>query len=140
MPVSSTSLPPVLSYPSLSQPPQYSMNSGSISPTSSTTCYSSSTSTPLTMIQPNNNIHKKIKKATSHSAIGTSERPHQCNECGKRFKFKSNLFEHKSLHFSQQTYQYVCPFCSKTCRLKGNLKKHLQIHMGTSNQLEQVSL
>ena len=56
-------------------------------------------------------------------------RPHQCSTCGKRFRFKSNLFEHKTLH--QPTTPYFCPFCSKACRLKGNLKKHLQTHVGT---------
>lgn len=61
-------------------------------------------------------------------------RPHQCPECGKRFRFKSNLFEHKTLH--QQSTPYVCIFCNKSCRLKGNLKKHLQIHVSSSEALE----
>uniref|UniRef100_A0A915D1P0 C2H2-type domain-containing protein n=1 Tax=Ditylenchus dipsaci TaxID=166011 RepID=A0A915D1P0_9BILA len=42
------------------------------------------------------------------------KRPHGCKECGKRFRFKSNLFEHKSLH--QKTFPFMCPFCGKTCR------------------------
>uniref|UniRef100_A0AC34F2V9 C2H2-type domain-containing protein n=1 Tax=Panagrolaimus sp. ES5 TaxID=591445 RepID=A0AC34F2V9_9BILA len=126
-----------LSLPSIPQPhPQYPLPP-SITPTSSNVP-SSTTSTPLSLVESYE--IKKIKKSTSHSIIpgssSSSDRPHQCNECGKRFKFKSNLFEHKSLHSSQQTYQYVCPFCSKSCRLKGNLKKHLQIHMGTADQLE----
>lgn len=63
-------------------------------------------------------------------------RPHQCMECLKRFRFKSNLFEHKTLH--QRTTPFVCPFCAKTCRLKGNLKKHLQIHVASAEQLEEL--
>jgi hypothetical protein len=64
-------------------------------------------------------------------------RPHPCHQCGKRFRFKSNLFEHKSLH--QKTPNvFSCPFCSKTCRLKGNLKKHLQTHVGTPEALERL--
>lgn len=42
------------------------------------------------------------------------------------FSFKSNLFEHKSLH--KGTHPYVCQLCGKTCRLRGNLKKHLKTH------------
>lgn len=67
------------------------------------------------------------------------DRPHQCNKCCKRFKHKSNLFEHKSIHLSKESFQYVCPFCSKICRLKGNLKKHLQVHLHSVVQLEEVS-
>jgi uncharacterized Zn-finger protein len=63
-------------------------------------------------------------------------RPHQCPECLKRFRFKSNLFEHKTLH--QHATPFVCPFCSKTCRLKGNLKKHLQVHVSSSEALEEL--
>lgn len=71
----------------------------------------------------------------------------------KRFRFKSNLFEHKSLHF--KVHAFYCPFCRKTCRLKGNflifklkknkfkiflgnLKKHLQIHVNTVEDLEKL--
>uniref|UniRef100_A0A914YG81 C2H2-type domain-containing protein n=1 Tax=Panagrolaimus superbus TaxID=310955 RepID=A0A914YG81_9BILA len=129
-----------ISLPSIPQPlPQYPLPP-SITPTSSN-IPSSTTSTPLLMTESNE--VKKVKKSISplvipgpSSSSSLSDRPHQCNECGKRFKFKSNLFEHKSLHSSEQAYQYVCPFCSKSCRLKGNLKKHLQIHMGTADQLE----
>ncbi|KAI1710645.1 gastrula zinc finger protein XlCGF67.1 [Ditylenchus destructor] len=64
------------------------------------------------------------------------KRPHQCHGCGKRFRFKSNLFEHKSLHLKAHPFQ--CPFCGKTCRLKGNLKKHLQIHVNTVEDLEKL--
>lgn len=49
---------------------------------------------------------------------------HRCNCCNKLFRFKSNLFEHKSLH-SNKRMPFLCPFCGKTCRLKGNLKKHV---------------
>uniref|UniRef100_A0AC35EX81 C2H2-type domain-containing protein n=1 Tax=Panagrolaimus sp. PS1159 TaxID=55785 RepID=A0AC35EX81_9BILA len=139
---STPSLPSARSLSSIpqQQPIQYPITT-SMTPPKSSHFYSSTTSTPISMIQTNE--IKKIKKSPSHSIIrgsssptSSTDRPHQCNECGKTFRFKSNLFEHKSLHSSEQTYQYVCPFCSKSCRLKGNLKKHLQIHMGTAEQLE----
>uniref|UniRef100_A0A914HYL7 C2H2-type domain-containing protein n=1 Tax=Globodera rostochiensis TaxID=31243 RepID=A0A914HYL7_GLORO len=62
---------------------------------------------------------------------------HKCEQCQKAFRFKSNLFEHKSLHLgSSSRNPFVCPFCSKTCRLKGNLKKHLQVHVTSAEDLE----
>ncbi|KAL3110048.1 hypothetical protein niasHT_015651 [Heterodera trifolii] len=65
------------------------------------------------------------------------ERVHKCDQCQKAFRFKSNLFEHKSLHLgSSSRNPFVCPFCSKTCRLKGNLKKHLQVHVTSAEDLE----
>uniref|UniRef100_A0A914HV94 C2H2-type domain-containing protein n=1 Tax=Globodera rostochiensis TaxID=31243 RepID=A0A914HV94_GLORO len=65
------------------------------------------------------------------------DRVHKCDQCQKAFRFKSNLFEHKSLHLgSSSRNPFVCPFCSKTCRLKGNLKKHLQVHVTSAEDLE----
>ena len=84
-------------------------------------------------VQPSNS-----GKGSEPSTSADSDRPYKCPDCNKRFRFKSNVFEHKSLHASDQPYQYICPFCSKTCRLKGNLKKHLQTHMSTSEELEKV--
>lgn len=75
---------------------------------------------------------------SSESGVESEDdrRPHKCPDCQKRFRFKSNLFEHKTLH--QPSAAFVCPFCSKTCRLKGNLKKHLQVHVSSSEQLEEL--
>ncbi|KAI6175938.1 hypothetical protein M3Y97_00744900 [Aphelenchoides bicaudatus] len=76
----------------------------------------------------------------STSSVDSSEelenRPYKCGDCNKRFRFKSNLFEHKTLH--SQSTPFICPFCSKSCRLKGNLKKHLQVHVSNSEALEQL--
>nr|CAD2171783.1 unnamed protein product [Meloidogyne enterolobii] len=67
------------------------------------------------------------------------QRPHSCEYCQKSFRFKSNLFEHKSIHKSAcHRSTFICPFCTKTCRLKGNLKKHLQIHVKNVNELERL--
>uniref|UniRef100_A0A914Y895 C2H2-type domain-containing protein n=1 Tax=Panagrolaimus superbus TaxID=310955 RepID=A0A914Y895_9BILA len=65
-------------------------------------------------------------------------RPHACNECGKRFRFHSNLVEHKTVHFDGSEHYYSCPFCPKKCRLKGNLKKHLHRHFKTQFEVDEA--
>lgn len=105
--------------------------------------------TPLELVSPINNQNSTLSTTSSPVSSPSSSsidsnpeseqddrRPHQCPDCLKRFRFKSNLFEHKTLH--QPHSNFVCPFCSKTCRLKGNLKKHLQTHVPNSEALEQL--
>uniref|UniRef100_A0A914DYD2 C2H2-type domain-containing protein n=1 Tax=Acrobeloides nanus TaxID=290746 RepID=A0A914DYD2_9BILA len=85
--------------------------------------------------------HEQPREVSRSCSSADSEpndnRPYKCELCGKRFRFKSNLFEHKSIH-SQQSHAFVCPFCGKTCRLKGNLKKHLQVHVNSVEELEKL--
>lgn len=49
-----------------------------------------------------------------------------CEICGKAFRFRSNLAEHRSVHTALKPY--VCKFCGKSSRLKGNLTKHILKH------------
>lgn len=65
-------------------------------------------------------------------------RPHQCSTCGKRFRFHSNLVEHRTVHFDGSEHYYSCPFCPKKCRLKGNLKKHLHRHFKTQFEVDEA--
>ncbi|KAH7716135.1 laterally symmetric protein 2 [Aphelenchoides avenae] len=65
------------------------------------------------------------------------DRPHSCEFCGKHFRYRSNLFEHRTLHQSSRP-RFACPFCPRSCRLKGNLKKHMQLHVKSQEELEQV--
>lgn len=41
-----------------------------------------------------------------------------CETCGKAFRFRSNLAEHRSVHTAVKPY--VCKFCGKSSRLKGH--------------------
>ncbi|CAD5227215.1 unnamed protein product [Bursaphelenchus xylophilus] len=94
---------------------------------------------PASTVLPSSSISPVASPSSSvDSGIDGDDdkRPHQCPECLKRFRFKSNLFEHKTLH--QRSTPFVCPFCAKTCRLKGNLKKHLQVHVNSSQELEEL--
>ncbi|EGT52980.1 hypothetical protein CAEBREN_06490 [Caenorhabditis brenneri] len=54
------------------------------------------------------------------------ERAFICETCGKAFRFRSNLAEHRSVHTALKPY--VCKFCGKSSRLKGNLTKHILKH------------
>uniref|UniRef100_A0AC35FDH5 C2H2-type domain-containing protein n=1 Tax=Panagrolaimus sp. PS1159 TaxID=55785 RepID=A0AC35FDH5_9BILA len=65
-------------------------------------------------------------------------RPHGCNQCGKRFRFHSNLVEHRTVHQDGSEHYYSCPFCPKKCRLKGNLKKHLHRHFKTQYEVDEA--
>ncbi|KIH68723.1 zinc finger, C2H2 type [Ancylostoma duodenale] len=49
-----------------------------------------------------------------------------CEICGKAFRFRSNLAEHRSVHTALKPY--VCKYCGKSSRLKGNLTKHILKH------------
>uniref|UniRef100_A0A7E4V6Y1 C2H2-type domain-containing protein n=1 Tax=Panagrellus redivivus TaxID=6233 RepID=A0A7E4V6Y1_PANRE len=65
-------------------------------------------------------------------------KPHGCPECGKYFRFHSNLVEHRTVHFQGKTHFYACPLCPKRCRLKGNLKKHLHRHYSSRKAVDEV--
>uniref|UniRef100_A0A8R1XRC2 C2H2-type domain-containing protein n=3 Tax=Onchocerca TaxID=6281 RepID=A0A8R1XRC2_ONCVO len=55
-----------------------------------------------------------------------SDKAFICEICGKAFRFRSNLAEHRSVHTALKPY--VCKFCGKSSRLKGNLTKHILKH------------
>lgn len=55
-----------------------------------------------------------------------SEKSFVCEICGKGFRFRSNLAEHRSVHTAVKPF--VCKFCGKSSRLKGNLTKHILKH------------
>uniref|UniRef100_A0A914RV50 C2H2-type domain-containing protein n=2 Tax=Ascarididae TaxID=6250 RepID=A0A914RV50_PAREQ len=46
-----------------------------------------------------------------------TEKAFICEICGKAFRFRSNLAEHRSVHTALKPY--VCKFCGKSSRLKG---------------------
>ncbi|KRY26538.1 Zinc finger protein [Trichinella spiralis] len=61
-----------------------------------------------------------------HGNVYQAEKSFICEICGKAFRFRSNLAEHRSVHTSLKPY--VCRFCGKSSRLKGNLTKHILKH------------
>ncbi|KRZ65595.1 Myeloid zinc finger 1 [Trichinella papuae] len=76
--------------------------------------------------------YKKLKSNTPSSDgklfgnVYQGEKSFVCEICGKAFRFRSNLAEHRSVHTSLKPF--VCLICGKSSRLKGNLTKHILKH------------
>ncbi|XP_072318453.1 uncharacterized protein [Eucyclogobius newberryi] len=59
---------------------------------------------------------------TPYSCSG--QRPYCCSECGRSFRWKSHLWEHKFLHLGKSPYK--CSVCEKSFAHKVILIKHLK--------------
>ncbi|NWR26160.1 ZNF3 protein, partial [Emberiza fucata] len=53
---------------------------------------------------------------------------HKCSECGKSFRWTSNLSRHRRLHRGERPYG--CGVCGKSFSQKSNLIDHQKSHMG----------
>ena len=51
-----------------------------------------------------------------------------CDICGKTFKQKKYVTNHRIIHTGEKPYQ--CEICNKTFRQKGSLDTHIRIHTG----------
>ena len=59
----------------------------------------------------------------------TSERPFNCEQCGKGFKEESKLKRHSLIHSGLKPYS--CQFCNKAFSLKQNRDIHERLHTGS---------
>ncbi|XP_017287022.1 zinc finger protein 709 isoform X2 [Kryptolebias marmoratus] len=73
---------------------------------------------------------KKFKFASSllaHRVIHTGERPHRCSDCGRRFSFRQSLDRHKQTHRTGRLYG--CVICGEAFRSPSARTQHKRTHM-----------
>ncbi|XP_062571124.1 zinc finger protein 271-like isoform X1 [Saccostrea cucullata] len=58
----------------------------------------------------------------SHEAV----QPHQCQDCGHRFKHKRDLLKHESTHTNKEVPVFKCSFCRKEYSRQYDLRRHLE--------------
>ncbi|XKL65074.1 hypothetical protein PGB90_005160 [Kerria lacca] len=58
--------------------------------------------------------------------VDNEEKNKECDFCGKKFRFQSNLVVHRRAHTGEKPYK--CSVCNHACTQSSKLKRHMKIH------------
>lgn len=67
----------------------------------------------------------------SHRRVFEQDYQHECHVCGKKFRHKQGLNQHKVTHTGEKRFK--CDVCGKAFALRNNFKRHLVKHINLSD-------
>lgn len=67
-----------------------------------------------------------------HSKLHFKKRAHECDVCGKTYRWPSDLYDHKATHTTRQK-RYMCEVCGKAFYKRSTLWVHKAAHTGRKN-------
>ncbi|KAM9364793.1 uncharacterized protein KZ484_010972 [Pholidichthys leucotaenia] len=67
-------------------------------------------------------------KNESQKKHHTVDKPHACNRCGKKFRWRNDLSVHWRVHTGEKPFS--CETCMQRFSIPGHLKRHMRIHTG----------